>query len=138
MNWNAFDLIKPAIDRTKKRLFPFRFTEWFKLAIIAGLSGSGRASGNFSMPSNSGSSGETSFEEVKTKLRETIGNYWVIGLVFFGIFLIFDLIINYITSVFSFIFIESVIENRAKFTFRKNNSKGISLFWFRVVFGSYL
>jgi len=137
MNWNAFDLIKPAIDRTKKRLFPFKFKEWFKLGIIGALSAGGRASGNFSMPNNYGSSdssSQQSFEEVKTKMREAIGAYWVFGVVFLGIFLIFDLILNYVTSVFSFIFMESVIEKQAKFTFRKNNSKGISLFWFRIVF----
>jgi hypothetical protein len=138
MKWNAFDFITPAIAKTKTRLFPFRFGEWFKLGIMNALemrSFSFNFSGfNGGSSEPAGSSSNMTFEEVKTKARENISNYWGIGAFFISILFIFGAFLSYIGSVFNFIFLDSIVNKKAQFTFSKNNSKGVSLFLFRVFF----
>lgn len=140
MKWNAFELITPAIEKTKKRVLPFSFKEWFKLGIIATLASSqkfsGNFSGNFSNFNNDSlnSMPALSFEEFKNRAKEYVGRYWMIGALVLGFIFILGAIWSYINSVFNFIFIESVLNKQAKFTFRKNNPRGISLFLFSLVF----
>jgi MFS family permease len=137
MKWNAFDFVSPAIEKTKKRIFPFRFWEWFKLGIISGLAvGSRGFSGGSSgyQGGSSSSSQNISFEQFKSKIREIIQNYWIIGAFIIILFMILGFIWSYITSVFNFIFIECLVTKNTKFTFSKNSSKGASLFFFRLIF----
>jgi hypothetical protein len=134
MKWNAFSLISPSIERTKKRLFPFQFWEWFRLMIIVALAAN-KSAGNFNY--NSSGRGDSnsikSFSEFSDKLREVLKKYWVFGTGIFIIGFILMTIFSYIQSVFSFIFIDALVEKKAKFTFRKNNSKGVSLFMFKFL-----
>jgi hypothetical protein len=132
MKWNAFSLISPSIERTKKRLFPFQFWEWFRLMIIVALARS-KGAGNFNYNSSGrgDSSSIKSFSEASSKLREAVKKYWVVGAGIFVIGFILMTIFSYIQSVFSFIFIDALVDKKAKFTFRKNNSKGVSLFLFK-------
>ncbi|MDO8516998.1 MAG: hypothetical protein Q7S33_02635 [Nanoarchaeota archaeon] len=133
MNWNAFNLISPAIGKTKKRISPFKFKEWLNLAIISSLAktGSNFTSFNYGSDISSGSVNQN-FSEA---FREGIKKYWVIGGIIFFILFALISVINYIQSVFSFIFIENLVENKkAKYTFKKNNSKGVSLFLFNFIF----
>ena len=133
MNWNAFNLISPAISKTKKRVFPFKFKEWLNLVIISSLAktGSNFTSFNYGSDISSGSVNQN-FSEA---LREGIKKYWVIGGIIFFILFVLISVLNYIQSVFSFIFIENLVENKkAKYTFKKNNSKGVSLFLFNFIF----
>ncbi len=143
MKWNSFSLISPAIGKTKEMLFPFRFWEWFKLMIISLLSAS-RGGGNFNSfrsagdfgSSGTGSgtgSGGTSFSEFLDKARQGIKDYWIIGALIFGVLFVIIQIISYIQSVFTFIFIDSLVNKKAKFTFGKNHSKGVSLFFFKFI-----
>jgi len=130
MRWNPFSLISSAIDLTKKRLFPFEFWEWFKLMIISFL-GSSSKGGNFNM-SNGRSAGDfPEKEEFLNILREGLKKYWVIGTMIFSFVFILATLFSYVKSVFSFILIESLINKKAKFTFSKNHSKGVSLFLFK-------
>lgn len=129
MNWNAFNLVSSAIKKTKERLLPFNFKEWVKLGIIAALSsGTGRS---FNSNYKGGGSGKKFDIESLQPVRDFIGKYWWQGgLIFLPIFLILTLL-SYIGSVFSFIFIESLINKKAKFTFRKNHDNGLALFLFK-------
>ncbi len=131
MRWNPFDLVSPAIDRTKKMLFPFRFWEWFKLMIISVLASS-KGGSNFS-----GSNITTRRSEVPQdfldQLRGFIKDYWILGALIFSVFFIFMTLLSYIKSVFTFIFIDSLVEKKARFTFSRNNAKGVSLFLFKFV-----
>jgi len=134
MKWNAFDLISLTFDKTKQRVFPFKFKEWFRLGIISLLAGNGNTSFNSSWGGNSGggnSGGGLNFEDLKQKIREGINKYWGIGALIFGVFFILGAIWSYIQSVFQFILVEAVINKEARFTFKKNSSKGASLFLFR-------
>lgn len=146
MKWNAFDLISPAIQKTKKRLFPFDFKEWFKLMIIsllAGMKGSnfnvysgnaGDYASNFrkqpTSPQGEDVVGKIDFSEA---FKTIIKKYWWIGGIIFLVLFIFINIFTYIRSVFSFIFIDALINKESEFTFRKNHSKGLSLFLFKFV-----
>jgi hypothetical protein len=133
MKWNAFSLVGPAIEQTKKRLFPIRFWEWFKLMIIASLASS-RGGGNFNYSGNNrGGGGLQDWSAASEKLKEFIRKYWIFGAGLFLILFVIITIFSYIQSVFSFIFIDSLVEKKARFTFRKNNPKGVSLFLFKFV-----
>ena len=139
MKWNAFSFFLPAFEKTKKRLLPFNFKEWFKLAImniLAGGSGGGSGSGNsgnFGGGDNSGSGGEAVSRTFAESVKLAFAKYWVLGAVILSIVLVLGIVLSYIRSVFTFIFLESVINKKAKFAFGKNNSKGISLFLFNFV-----
>ncbi|OGJ17360.1 hypothetical protein A3K73_06050 [Candidatus Pacearchaeota archaeon RBG_13_36_9] len=139
MKWNAFNVVSPAIDKTGERIFPFQFGEWLKLTIISCLAagrrggfngGSGGGGGSGSGGSGSGSA---DLENFKSQVREFIRNYWIFGALIFSVIFVIATILSYISSVFTFIFIDSLVEKKARFTFSKNHSKGVSLFLFKFV-----
>jgi len=134
MKWNSFELISPAYNRTKKRLFPFEFIEWVKLFIISALASS--SGGNFNIKGNGYNKGKNglgsgTFEEVSNSIREGIIKYWQVGTLVFGIGFIITTILSYIKSIFNFIFIDALVGTSATFTFSKNNARGTSLFLFK-------
>lgn len=132
MKWNSFNLVSPAIKKTQERLFPFNFKEWFKLTIISILAGGRGGSGNFNSGYSGGGTGGTSggnWEQASAQVRDFVKKYWIFGALIFSVIFIIGTIFSYIQSVFTFIFIDSLVDNKAKFTFRKNHSKGVSLFF---------
>jgi len=133
MRWNSFNLVGESINRTKKRLFPFQFKEWFKLGIISAIAGMSFGSGfNFSNQVNSSKDlGDSFFSSI----RDYITNHGFIFGIIFSLFILISLFFSYIQSVFTFIFVESLVEKKARFAFSKNNSKGVSLFYFKVILG---
>ncbi len=134
MKWNSFNLVSPAIKKTQERLFPFNFKEWFKLTIISLLAGGRGGSGNFNSGGSGGSTGGTSggnWEQASAQIRDFVKKYWIFGALIFSVIFIIGTILSYIQSVFTFIFIDSLVDNKAKFTFRKNHSKGVSLFFIK-------
>lgn len=137
MKWNAFNLIEKSIGKTKKRIFPFSFVEWIKLAIVIFLAGLGKGSFSPNINYNIGSGDFSNLNGfgVGESVRKLIREYWIIGGIILSIFFVIGLILSYVGSVFSFIFLDSVTEKKTKFTWSKNHSKGVSLFWFRLVFG---
>ena len=133
MKWNAFNRVSPAIKLSKAILLPFNFKEWFKLAIISALaSNTGRGfNGNYNSGGGSSVSGEKFGSIDMQPVRDFIGrHWWKGGLLVLPIILILT-ILSYIGSVFSFVFIESLINKKAKFTFKKHHDKGLSLFLFK-------
>lgn len=130
MKWNSFNLISDSIQRTKNRLYPFNIIEWFKLIIVSLLSGSvfeSRFSSNFYKSSGSENMDLNGIQNV---IRDGIKKYWVVGGIIISILTVLVIILNYIQSVFKFIFIESLVNKKTKFSFKKNHSKGLSLFFF--------
>lgn len=134
MKWNAFNLISESIDLTKKRMFPFDLKEWFKLLIIASLGNTLRSTGNYNFRGNGGND-----IEGFSGLFSSIGNFIRENSRFLGrLLLIFTYIftlMSYITSIFSFVYLEAVINKRSYFTIKKNHAKGVSLFLFRFIVG---
>jgi len=133
MKWNAFDLISPSINRTKKRIFPFNLAQWIRLAFIAILAGGSSSGGNYG--SYSGQNNDFSGKEnVSGNIRNFLKTNGLLIGILTGVLVLVCSIIGYIKSVFSFIFIESVLGKEAKFNFRKNSSKGLSFFLFKFAF----
>jgi len=135
MKWNAFSLTSEAINKTGKRLFPFQFWEWVKLTAISFLA-SNRGGRSFNSGGGGGGEnggGNASLEDIKSQIREFIRAYWILGALIFSVFFILMTILSYIQSVFTFIFIDSLVGKKSRFTFRKNSKKGFSLFLFKFV-----
>ena len=144
MKWNAFSLFTPAFDRMQKILFPIDFRYWFKLGFVSAFSvggslgggGGGRSSFPGSMPISTNST-------TRNITGNAISNYSEKGILW-GILgalallaSIVLLILTFISSIFSFIFIDALVKK--KFTIRdgwkKHYSKGVSFFWFRILVG---
>lgn len=108
---SATDAFKPAFERAKALLFPFKFGLWWRLALLGMLTGEFGGGGcNVNVPSGGGRSGGSQTQEfvaapVLEKLYEHI---WVIAglsLLFFILFLL----ILYIGSVFRFILFDTIL-----------------------------
>ena len=133
MNWNAFDLIPLTFEKTKKRMLPFNFGEWLKLGFVSALGNSSGSSFNLKGVGNSGSGNlnSSTFDELKNNARDYISSHgFLIGTIV-SLFLLFGLVFSYITSVFSFILIDLLVDKKNKFNFTKQASKGYSFFLFR-------
>ncbi|MFH1588750.1 MAG: hypothetical protein ABIA76_05425 [Candidatus Diapherotrites archaeon] len=130
----SFDAINPAIEATKQLLFPFDLTRWLKLGVVALLSGNSAGGGNF--PSSGGSTGNST-ELPFFDFNAFIAQYGlIIGTIAF-VLLIICIILTYIASVFSFVFLENLIERKDAVisAFGRNSGKGFSYFLFHIVLG---
>lgn len=125
MKWNSFNTLSPSIEKTRSRLFPFDIIEWLKFAIITILSG-WKTSGGFSFPNWNKASSPGEIPKISKSIRE---NYGLIGTIVSAIMIV-GIIFTYIKSVFAFIHIEALINNKSKFTWKKNKERGLSLFLF--------
>jgi uncharacterized Tic20 family protein len=143
LKWNPFMILPTAIQSSKKLLFPFNLRYWLKLGFVSLLSTYGQGTAirfnyNFSGSSdlNKGLSGNET--AITGKVISNFSNFNIItGFIALGIFMfsIFMLIWNYLTSIFTFIFID-VLANKnytIKESMRKNSYKGMSLFFFKVI-----
>jgi hypothetical protein len=137
MKWNAFSLVDPAIKKTGELLFPFNLKYWMKLGLVSllssGTSFRGNSGSNYSAPSSDKDS------TITTNAIASIPSKYGWGLIglLVSIGLIFVLIMQFISSVFTFIFLDAVINKdyKIKQSWRKNKSKGLSFFGFRIITG---
>jgi hypothetical protein len=140
MRWNSFNLVGPAIDNTKKLLFPYNFKYWGKLTFVSILSKYGVSSSG----SGGGGNGSSfaSNDETKSITGNAIAgatnnfNYGLIGLLV-ALFSIIGLVMTYITSIFTFIYIEALVKKRYSISesWNGNKKQGHSFFGFRIIFG---
>ena len=141
MRWNAFNLIEPAISNTKKLLFPFNLKNWIKLTFVSLLSRFGSGGGGFR-----GGGSNYSKSLSSNKARNITGNaisntfdsvgYGILGILLFFLVLI-GLLIGYVTSIFSFIYIDALVNKTYSIgkSWVKNRKIGRSFFGFRIVLG---
>ena len=133
----------PALQNVKRVLLsPFSVRKWLKLALIAFLAGvvggGGSGSGRGSWPSGNGG---PDFDQVGQQLAawyQAHTDAIIAGAVGLGILgLAVFLIMLYVSSVFRFIFMESVIttETRIRESWRRNKAEGLSYMWWRIGFG---
>ncbi|MBW2966856.1 hypothetical protein KY362_00050 [Candidatus Woesearchaeota archaeon] len=155
LRFNSFNFISPAIEDTKKFIRPLKFRQWLKMGLIsfmsAGFAGSsGRVSfPNFSIPgrgSGSGGSGAATGAAVNSTATATSGVAKVGAIASSLMYLIIPVVLmlfvimviwSYITSVFSFVFVECLDTRKVhiKKPFARNKGLGLSLFLFRLVLG---
>jgi hypothetical protein len=152
----ALDALSPAWENTKRILFdPFSLRKWFKLGLIAFLAqamASGGANFNVRMPLNfptggpggPGGPGGLPAADFERFWHEVLGWYHAHGpqiiagaVALVGLGLILSLILTYVSSVFRFIFLESVItsETQIRESWVRNRAEGASFFLWRLAFG---
>ncbi|NQU78762.1 hypothetical protein HQ545_03245 [Candidatus Woesearchaeota archaeon] len=155
MKFNSFDFVKPSIEDVKRLLFPIEPSKWFKLGLVSMLSGGGRGGGfgggrglNFNIPTGRNQESKSLLENVSNTTNEITGGavqsvksaiggwYYLILPILIFLFILF-VIMNFITSVFTFIFIESLDTRKVliKKGWKRNKGVGFSLFLFRIVIG---
>ncbi len=134
MEWNAFDLINPAIEKTKSLLFPINAKYWFRLGFVSLFTGS-NSGGSFRIPNFGGLSSRNK----EIELSSIKSNLGLTGLLI-GFFGIFALLLNFISSVFNFIFIDALVKKKysIKQSWEELKSLGFSFFLFRILFGLIL
>jgi len=147
---SAVDALMPAWEHTKQVLFsPFRARKWLKLGLIALLAGvvggGGGGGGTGGGPGGGGGSGSGSGPDPAALWAQIVDGYHAhtaevlagaaaVGLLIVG----FSLVMLYVSSVFRFIFLESVITNetRIRESWHRNRAEGLSFFWWRLGFGT--
>jgi len=149
---SAVDALMPAWEHTKRVLFsPFRARKWLKLGLIAFLAGvigggggGGGGGGNFGGPSGGPGGGGGGPDPAAlwaqvvdwyhAHAAEVLAGATAAGLLIVGL----SLVMLYVSSVFRFIFLESVITNetRIRESWHRNRAEGLSFFWWRLGFGT--
>jgi len=120
--FHAVDSLDDAFDKTKNLLFkPFKLSLWVKLAIVVIITGSSLVSSNFNLREG----GELNFD---------IAQYVLIIVALLILFIIILVVIEFLSSVFNFVFIESVLEKKVEIRngFKRNIRRGFSLFLFKL------
>ena len=134
----------PALQNVKRVLLsPFSMRKWLKLALIAFLagvvgSGGGGGGGRGGWPSGNGG---PDFDQVGPQIVDwyqahtgaIIAGAIGVGIVGLAVFLI----MLYVSSIFRFIFMESVImtETRIRESWHRNKAEGLAYMWWRIGFG---
>ncbi len=138
---SAAEAIMPALQNVKRVLLsPFSVRKWLKLGLIAFLAGvmGGGGSGGGGGPSGTGG---LDFDHVGRQIVEwyqahtdaIIAGAVGLGIVGLAVFLI----MLYVSSIFRFIFMESVIttETRIRESWHRNKAEGLAYMWWRIGFG---
>ena len=135
---SAVDSISPAIDLARRQLFrPFRWGRWARLAVVTLLSGemSGGGGFNFRWPLGRGgrSSGFLAF--ASPGIEKALAWLPVILLVMVGVAALV-LLWMYISSVFRFVLLDSVLYDRCEIRagWRRWQPQGISYFLWSICF----
>lgn len=152
MSWEAIEALDESIEDTKEMLTPFSLSLWTKLGVIAILTG-GIGAQSFFMPPggfsdyDEGVNNSTGFDEMDNRSQmmtgmateaETFGSVIVavfaIGIIgFIGVML-------YVTSVFEFIYYQSLLDKDVRILdyFSENTGRGFGYFGFQIVFGAFM
>ena len=152
MKFNPFHYVEPSIDDMKKLLFPFNFRKWMKLGFVSLLSanvggGSPGVNGmNFNIPWGSNSdtvktvdaAGSNSITgNAVQSVKHNLGGLYYLILPIVLLIVALGLLMSYITSTFSFIFLESLVTRKVQIKkgWHRNKPLGWSFFLFRIVYG---
>lgn len=123
--WYAVDALNESIDRTEKLLFkPFNLKLWLKIGLIVFLL-------NVSQFAGQGAR----FTDMEKLGVEFTGEVIILLLAVMAVILFLTLVLSFVEAVFSFVFIEALMEGRVEFVngFKRNASRGLYLFLFRLV-----
>ncbi|MFB6180797.1 MAG: hypothetical protein ABEJ93_02880 [Candidatus Nanohalobium sp.] len=139
MSWYAVENIDKALEKSKEMLFPFNWKTWTKFAVIALLAG-GIGMPNMpggSFPANTGTQAgqATQFSsmtgmasEASAMVFSALGAVLTLALLsVIGLFL-------YLSSVFTFIFYQSVLEGEPRIVqgFKDNMGNGLRYLGFQI------
>lgn len=131
MKYHAFTVLEDVYEKTKKRLFPFKWKEWFKLGFVNLLSN----------PVGSGSGGRISSTTFEPSFNNTVGVQTMstyaaplIPLLILFPFL-FIILAVYVNALFTFVFLHSITnkETKIKQGIRIYTKNANSLFQFNII-----
>lgn len=140
---SAVEAILPAVEHVRKVLFsPFNWRKWAALGFVALLAGmmNGGSGGNFGAPGESGSGSGRAIDqagrEAAAWLQAHLMEAIFAGIALFLFWLAFILLMLYISSVFRFIFVDSVITDKVQIRrqWRECRTEGAAFMWWRVGF----
>jgi hypothetical protein len=145
------DAFGPAWANMKRVLFqPFQLRKWLKLGLIAMLAGvagggGGGGGGGGAPPGGGGTGGgggggggpEEVFEQIAAWFHAHQAAVLTGALALGAFIIVFALVMLYVSSVFRFIFLESVItgEARIRDPWHRNKAQGLSFMGWRLGFG---
>ncbi len=133
---SCVDCVDPALGLMRKRLFaPFRFSYWWRIAILGVLAGELSSSGNSGGGGGNGGkagiprSGSGGFDPT------WIAQHWNMILWVIGGAIVLTLLCYYISSVLRFVLYEAVLRDKAHIRegFARWNEQGFEYFCFRLV-----
>jgi len=146
MGWYAVEEIDEAVERTRELLLPFDLGTWLRLALIIIFTGSGFSFFNFpSVPADTGEDYSTGSDVDVSAVPETASNsitglstasssstaliWMVLGLIAGVVF-----VLMYLSSVFEFIFYQSLLDEEVKVrrNFSLHSGRGLRYFGFRL------
>jgi hypothetical protein len=150
MNGSPMDALQDAIEKTRRGLFPFRFSHWLPLAFVAFLDQCGRKSGggfnvpNLPVPPDRNDSPESLFRTADPSFDEALA--WVSAhaalvavLVIAGILLVvgFAALVLWINSRGIFMYIDAVANGRAEVSrsWNENRERANAFFRWRFAVG---
>lgn len=141
----ATDAIAPAMEHTKQQLLrPFRFSQWWRLALVGLLAGEGGSSFNFNTSVPSRLNTPQPHTSDQTTLLAQIGGFWelvrqhavLIAVLIVAIFFL-GILFTYIASVMRFVLFDSIVNRKCQirrgWRFRKR--EGLRLFLWQLGFG---
>jgi len=143
LRWNPFMIVPPAFQKAKELLIPFKIKYWMKLGFVSIFSmyGASRGGGgnNIRLPSDSFSSSSVGNQTaaITGNAVSALSKYSIIGGIVGIVSLLviaLILVMNYIVSSFTFVFVEALVKKEYTISgsWKNNSGKSVSLFWFRI------
>jgi len=136
---SAVDIITPAFDRMKRMLFPFRFSQWLRLAIVGFLSGEmGGGGGGLRFLGNIPGSLPSRQQQFQIPGLGARGALFLVGLTILVVLvLILGIIFLYINSRMRFVLFDSIINGQCRIreSWRRRATPGFSYFVWQLLFG---
>lgn len=139
----ATEILNDSINKTKELFFPVRKGYWLRMGFVSLFSANGGSGGS---SGSSGGNRDSDFSKINWKqvistfnseALKFLNQYGaIIGAGFFVLYLI-SLFFTYISSVFSFVFIDGVVKKDLKIrkSFAENKYLGSQIFFLRLVIG---
>ncbi len=126
--YHAFSAIDDAIERTKSLLWPFKWSVWWRIAVICLFTG---GFGGFNFPSSFPGNPPSDLSGLEAGFWD-IPELIIFLLVAVGLI---ALVYLYFSNVFQFVFVKCLAENqfRLRKFFRENAGRGFRLFIFMII-----
>ncbi|WFN37528.1 DUF4013 domain-containing protein [Methanomicrobium antiquum] len=135
-DYYAFSSIDPAIERTKRLLWPFNKGIWLRIALISLFIGGFTSFNPFQFTSGTDSTEMPSSFAGSDLFMDQLPV--ILGVV--AVIIILALIFGYISCVFQYLFVECLSKNEFAIRkyFKTNTKRGARLFGFELVIGGLL
>jgi hypothetical protein len=133
------DVVSAAFERMKRQLFPFRFGQWLRLAIVGLLAGEmGSGGGGLRFLGNIPTSFPSTRDQFQIPGLPRAGPLFILGIAILIVLgLILSLVLLYISSRMRFVLFDSVVngECRVRASWNQRGTPAFRYFIWQLVFG---